>query len=71
MKLARVIKMCLSKTYGKVHVGKHSPYRKWCKTWKCFIATAFQLKFRICDWKGSGKPGGTETKWDISSFGSC
>jgi hypothetical protein len=30
----------------------------------CFIATSFQLCFRICHWENSSKLGGTEKKWE-------
>jgi hypothetical protein len=34
------------------------------KTRRCFIATAFQLCFRICHLEGPGKPGWSGIKWD-------
>jgi hypothetical protein len=48
-KLVRMIKMYLNKTYSKVRRGKHlcDNFPKWPKTRRCFIATAFQICFRI------------------------
>jgi hypothetical protein len=60
MKLVRLIKMCLNETYSKIRIGKH-----------LFIATAFQLCFRICHQEGPRKPGGIEIKWDASAAGLC
>jgi hypothetical protein len=49
LKLVRLNKMCLNKTYSKVRIGKHwsdsIPIRS--KTRRCFIITTFQLCFRI------------------------
>jgi hypothetical protein len=50
MKIVRLIKMCLNEIYSEVHVGKHFlyvSYSKWSKTRRCFIAIAFQVRFRI------------------------
>jgi hypothetical protein len=44
MKLARLIKICLNKTYGKVHISKHLSdnfsYPEWSKRRRCFVVTA-------------------------------
>jgi hypothetical protein len=51
LKVVRLIKMCLNETYNIVHMGKHLYNNlpiKMAKTRGCFIATAFQLCFRIC-----------------------
>jgi hypothetical protein len=53
MKLLRLIKMCLNETYGKVYIGKHLSdnfsIQNGLKQGDIyFIATAFQLCFRIC-----------------------
>jgi hypothetical protein len=66
MKLVRLIKMCLNKTYCKVRIGKHLifSYPQRSKTRGCFNATAFKLSFRTCHYEGPRKPGGTEIKWD-------
>jgi hypothetical protein len=37
---------------------------KWSKIRRCFIATVFQLRHL----EGSGKPDGSEIKWDISAY---
>jgi hypothetical protein len=59
-----------NETYSKVHKGKHLsdcfPIQKWSKTRRCFIATIFQLFFRICCSEGPGKLGGTEIESDTS-----
>jgi hypothetical protein len=51
-KLVSLIKMCLIKTYNEVFLGEYLPIRffyiKRSKTRRCFIASAFQLCFRIC-----------------------
>jgi len=38
------------------------------ETRRCFIATAFQLSFRVCHKEGSGKPGWLEIKWYTSAL---
>jgi hypothetical protein len=46
------MKVYLNKMYSKVRIGKYFSYnfpiRKWYKIRRCFVATAFQLCFRIC-----------------------
>jgi hypothetical protein len=51
------------------HLSDNFPIQKWSKTSRCFIATAFQLCFRIFHSEGPGKPGGTGIKWDILAVG--
>jgi hypothetical protein len=46
MKQDRLIKVCLNETFSKVHLGKYLIIFLW-STRRCFIATAFQLCFRI------------------------
>jgi hypothetical protein len=51
MKLVRLIKMCLNQTYtriGKRLSGTVPIPILDSKRWRCFIAIAFQLCFRIC-----------------------
>jgi hypothetical protein len=52
MKLVRLIKICLNETYIKVRIGRYLfdtfPIQNGLKKRRCFIATAFQLCFRIC-----------------------
>jgi hypothetical protein len=75
MKLVRLILMCLSKSYSRVRVGKHLsdifPIKNGLKQGDALLLFAFQLCFRICHWKGSGKPGGLKIKWYTSPFGLC
>jgi hypothetical protein len=51
VKLVRLIKMCLNKTYSKVHIFKNMsdafPIQE-SETRRCFITIALQLCFRIC-----------------------
>jgi hypothetical protein len=58
MKLVRLTKMCLNKTYSKDHAGKHLsdmfPVQNSLRTY--FFAIAFQL----WHYEGSRKPDGTE-----------
>jgi hypothetical protein len=65
--------MCLNETHSQVCLGKHLsdkfPIQNGIKKRRCFIATAFQLCFRVCHLEGPGKPGGTEIKWDTSAVG--
>jgi hypothetical protein len=71
MKLVRLIKMCLNETYSKVRIGKNLsdnfPGQNGIKQGRCFIATAFQLCFRICLYEGPEILGGAEIKWDTSA----
>jgi hypothetical protein len=75
MKLVRLIKMCLNKTYTTVCIGKYLSdtfsYSKQSETRRCFIAIAFKLGFRICHQEGPRKPGGAEIEWDTSPSGLC
>jgi hypothetical protein len=50
MKLIRMIKMCLNKSYGKARIGKYLSDKFYIQNGLkiCFIATAFQLCFRLC-----------------------
>jgi hypothetical protein len=52
MKLARLIKMCLSETYSRVWVGKHLsdmfPIRNGLKQGDALITTNFQPCSRVC-----------------------
>jgi hypothetical protein len=54
--------MCLNEMYSEVHIGKHLsdtlPIQNGL-TRRCFIATAFQLCFRLCH----------EIKYDTSGAG--
>jgi hypothetical protein len=51
LKLVRLIKMCLTKKYSTVRVGKNLsemfPIRNSSKKRRCYIAIAFQLCFRV------------------------
>jgi hypothetical protein len=47
MKLVRLIKICLNEKYNKVRIGKYLPDSFPIQNGG-FIATAFQLCFRIC-----------------------
>jgi hypothetical protein len=46
-------------------------YSDWYKTKSCFVATAFELYFRMCHYEDLVKPGGTEIEWDTSAAGLC
>jgi hypothetical protein len=48
--LVRLIKMCLKKIYSNAHIDKNlsDSFPTRSKTRRCFIATAFQLCFRMC-----------------------
>jgi hypothetical protein len=67
--------MCFNKTYSKVCIGKHLSdnfhIQNGVKLRIFFIATAFQLYFRIPLWVSPGIPGGTEIKGDTSAAGLC
>jgi hypothetical protein len=53
----------------KIYV-KYIFYPELSKT-RRFVATAFQLCFRICHYEVPGKSGGTGIKWDTSAAGLC
>jgi hypothetical protein len=54
--LGSLIKISLNETYSKVCVGRSLsdavPFQNGLKKRECFIATAFQLCFRICRQEG-------------------
>jgi len=55
MKLIRLIKMCLNKTYSEVHTGKNLPdafpIQNGLKQERSFIAIAFQLALEYANKK--------------------
>jgi hypothetical protein len=59
--------MCLNETYGKVHIGKHLsdnfPIQYGLKQGDALLPLLFNF--------ASGKPCGTEIKWDTSTVGLC
>jgi hypothetical protein len=73
MKLAMLVTICFSGTYSKVCRGKHLSntflIQNGQKQGDALAPLLFN--FRICHWDGSGKPGGTEIKWDISAASLC
>jgi hypothetical protein len=72
MKLVRLIKMCLNKTYNKDRIGKHLsdsfPFQNGLKQGDALspLLFNFALEYAV---RSPGKPGGTETKWDTSASG--
>jgi hypothetical protein len=67
MKIIRLIKMYLNEIYSKV---RSISYSEWSET-RCFIATAFQLRFRICHQEGPRKSVRFGTEENTSATGLC
>jgi hypothetical protein len=65
MKLASLIKVCLTETYSRVRVGKNLSYSFPIKSAlkQCSVAIAFQLCFRVRHWEGSGNPRWLAIEW--------
>jgi hypothetical protein len=74
-KLVRLVKMCLTETYGRVRVDKYLPemfpIRDGLKQGDALIAIAVQLCLIVCHQEGRGKPGWLEIKWYTSVSGLC
>jgi hypothetical protein len=66
LKLVRLIKMCLNKTYSKVHIGKHMsddfPIQNGLNQGDALLPLLFNFALEMCHQEGPGKPSGTEIK---------
>jgi hypothetical protein len=69
--LPHVIRVLIFLGVRAIKINISFLYPEWSKTRRCFIATAFQLCFRICHQESPRKPGGTEIRWDTSAAGLC
>jgi hypothetical protein len=71
MKLARMIKMCLSETYSEVKVKyllDIYPVQYGLKQGDALSPLLFNCAVEY-DYKGPGNPGGNEIKWETSASG--
>jgi hypothetical protein len=65
MKLVRLIKICLNKTYSKAGIGKNLSdisCSEWSDTRRCFITISFQFCFSICHQESPTKSGSIATE---------
>jgi hypothetical protein len=73
MKLVRLIKMCLNKTYSKVRIGKHLSegflIQNGLKQRDAPLPLLFNSALEYAIRKVPEKPGLTEIEWDTSASG--
>jgi hypothetical protein len=74
MKLVRLIKVCLYERNGKFLIGTdlsfNIPVQNGLKQQDTLTPLPFNFALDM-PLGGSGKPGGTEIKWDTSAAGLC
>jgi hypothetical protein len=75
MNLARLIKMCLYETYGRVRIGKYLsdnfPAQSGLKQRYTLSPLLFNFALEYAVRESTGRPGWTEIKWDTSAAGLC
>jgi hypothetical protein len=67
--------MCLNEVYSKAHIDKHLSdsfsIQNGLKQGDALLPHLFNFALEYAIKEGSGKPDGTEIKWDTSAVGVC